>query len=181
MAGFRKGTTIEMPQYAVLQRELAKLTTDKKRIANKMKTALNFAMKPAYEALLDNVADVGVVTGNLRRAVQKKSKAYKDSGNAVAMAGYVKAGSDKKVKSERIKKLGRDKAYHAHLVEYGTRPRKTRKGWNRGYMPVGGKSGKPPMTTAYMRTVNQVNSRLVQKSSKVVDSLINDLKKALAQ
>lgn len=34
------------------------------------------------------------------------------------------------------RRKGRSRAYHAHLVEFGTRRRKTRKGANRGVMPA---------------------------------------------
>ena len=117
-------TSIELPEYKNLLRELKKITTDTKLISSKMRTALRFAAKPTYVALQQNVGDLGIKTGNLRRAVTLKAKAYPKSGNAVALVGFIRAG--KGTQDER--KAGKTNAYHQHLVEFGTKPRFTKRG-----------------------------------------------------
>lgn len=125
MASVQEGTGIEIPQYRVLLAELEKITTDKKIIAQKMAVGMRYAAKPSYDALLSNVRRLGKKTGNLLRAVTIKVKSYSKTGNAVALVGYTRPGSDSK-SSQKTKSKGRDKAYHAHLVEFGTKPRRTK-------------------------------------------------------
>lgn len=174
MPSFHSGTDIAIPQYGVLLKELNRITQDKKVIANKMAVALRYAMKPTLQQLERNVNKVGMVSGNLRRAVSQKVKKYPVSGNAVGLVGYFAAGRGKKKPDAK----GRDKAYHQHLVEYGTKPRKTASNANRGRMPVGGSAGFPPLADAYRDTIGQVNNRLIDKSTKVINSLMKQLQKA---
>jgi hypothetical protein len=176
------GTQVSIPQYAQLQRELSKITTDKQLIAQNMAVAMRFAVKPTYETLRRYVSGIPQKTGNLRRAVEDKAgikvKAYKQSGNAVGLVGYFK---DRKNPKKKPDKKGRDMAYHQHLVEYGTKNRKTRRGANRGISPPGGTPGVEPMQTAYRNTIGQVNSRLVQKTPGVLKRVYKKLEKFRAQ
>lgn len=174
MPKFHSGTDIAIPQYGVLLQELNRITQDKKLIANKMAVAMRYATKPTFQQLERNVNKVGMVSGNLRRAVSQKVKKYPISGNAVGLVGYFAAGRGKKKPDAK----GRDKAYHQHLVEYGTKPRKTGSNANRGRMPVGGSAGFPPLADAYRDTIGQVNNRLIDKSTKVINSLMKQLQKA---
>jgi len=119
MAKFTEGTTVELPNYRILMSELEKLTTDKKLIARKMGTAMRYATKPSYQAFVGNLSKVGEKTGNLKRAAQIKVKSYSQSGNAVALVGYVRPGSD----ASKKKGKGRDRAYHQGFLEFGTKER----------------------------------------------------------
>jgi len=117
-------TKIDLPEYKNLLRDLQKITKDTKLISQKMRSALRYAAKPTFDALTSNVSKVGTKTGNLRRAVNIKAKGYSRSGNAVALVGYISAG--KGTRTQR--KAGRTNAYHQHLVEFGTKPRFTKRG-----------------------------------------------------
>jgi hypothetical protein len=117
-------TKIDLPEYKNLLRDLQKITKDTKLISQKMRSALRYAAKPTFEALTANVSKLGTKTGNLARAVNIKAKAYSKSGNAVVLVGYISAGKGTK----KQRKAGRTNAYHQHLVEFGTRPRYTKRG-----------------------------------------------------
>jgi len=86
-------TKVEIPHYKVLLRELENITENKKLIARAMSQAMRYAAKPTYSALVSNVSRVGEKTGNLKRAVAIKAKSYSQSGNAVALVGYIVPGS----------------------------------------------------------------------------------------
>lgn len=66
-------------------------------------------------------------TGNLKRAIKDKVKRYTkgQSGAAVALAGYVAAGSGKSESAAGGKvRKGSDRAFHAGFVEFGTKARR---------------------------------------------------------
>lgn len=182
MARYHKGTEVEIVNYRAILNELEKITNDKKLIAQKMAVVMRFATKPTYDALERYVSAIPEKTGNLRRAVANKAgqkvKAYKQSGNAVALVGYFK---EKKNPKKKPDKKGRDMAYHQHLIEYGTKKRKTKSGANRGLSPRGGTPGIQPMTTAYKNTIGQVDSRILQKTPSVIKSVYKKLEKFKAQ
>lgn len=90
---------------------------------------LRRAAQPMYTRLKNRVSqNHRGPTGNLARAVAIKVKTYPRDGNAVALAGFVAAGTGKKVPAQggKIQK-GKDRAYHAGLVEFGTKRRRTKK------------------------------------------------------
>lgn len=58
---------------------------------------------------------------------------------------------------------GRFKGNHGHLVEFGTKPRRTKKGANRGFMPA-----HPFAKPAFDQTKNQVEGLISQSVAKVV-------------
>jgi hypothetical protein len=182
VASYRKGTEVEITQYKAILRELQKITDDKGLIAQNMAVAMRFAIKPTYETFKRYVSGIPQKTGNLRRAVESnagiKVKAYKQSGNAVGLVGYFK---DKKNPKKKPDKKGRDMAYHQHLIEYGTKNRKTRSGANRGISQPGGTPGIEPLQIAYRNTIGQVNSRLVQKTPSVIKSVYKKLEKFKAK
>lgn len=181
MASYRQGTEVKIEQYREVQRALQNITDDKKLIGQKMAVVMRFATKPTYEALVRYVSGIPQTTGNLRRAVENKAghkvKSYKLTGNAVALVGYYKERRGKK----KPDKIGRDRAYHQHLVEYGTKNRKTRSGANRGISPPGATPGIEPMAVAYRTTVGQVDSRILQKTPSVIKSVYKKLEKFKAQ
>lgn len=47
-----------------------------------------------------------------------------------------------------------------------------------GSMPVGGRSGKPPLANAFEETKQQINSRLITQTDKTIERLMKKLKKA---
>jgi hypothetical protein len=154
--------------------------------AKHMAAALGRAIDPTYK-LIRKLTPKGP-TGNLRKAVKKKTKKYVKDGAGVAIAGYTKAPKGKSNQDRRSNERG----FHAHLVEKGTKQRRTKgrlassyksrqafsivrrrngslvtkpkppKGFLKGTssgetvdlgrMPVGGKTGMPPIETAYKRT-----------------------------
>jgi hypothetical protein len=65
-------------------------------------------------------------TGNLRRSIARAVKFY-PSGNVVGLVGYRKAGAGKTTDTNGSRKKGKDRAFHAHLVEKGTVDRRTKK------------------------------------------------------
>lgn len=125
MPNYADGTKIELPQYKELMRRLKEITDDKKLIATQMRTAMRFATLPAKKKLTANVNALGSKSGNLRRAVAVKAKAYEKTGNAVVLIGFIKPG--KATKNQ--KKKGMAAANHQHLVEYGTKVRYVKRGY----------------------------------------------------
>jgi hypothetical protein len=75
-------------------------------------------------------------TGNLRRGV------VVDRGAARTVYG--------------AKAIVRSRAAHAHLFEYGTKARETKKGWKRGRMPVG------PESQRFVPIAIKVRARMVR-------------------
>ena len=62
-------------------------------------------------------------TGNLKRAVTSRSVLY-PSGVAAAIVGFRRAGRGRSKKTEGSVRVGADRAFHSHLIEFGTKPRK---------------------------------------------------------
>ena len=83
--------------------------------------AIGRSLKPGLAALRRKVTRGP--TGNLSRAISSKVKRYV-SGNAVGLVGFVAAGSGK-TKSAGGGKVqkGKDRAYHAGFLEFGTKER----------------------------------------------------------
>lgn len=79
-------------------------------------------------ALRTNVARLGHKTGNLMRATTVKTKWYKNAKRgglpiAVAVIGYRRSGTGDTKKTSGAIRIGNDRAFHAHLVEFGTKRR----------------------------------------------------------
>ena len=84
------------------------------------------AAKIGKIALQARVGRLGRHTGNLLRAITVKKKNYKNTKQgglpvAVAVIGFRRSGTgdSKKVPGGQIR-IGNDRAFHAHLVEFGT-------------------------------------------------------------
>ena len=115
--------------------ELKKLPRD---ISTKYQLrALKKAAKPGQEALRKNVAALGEVTGNLLASVSQVSRKYTNN-KAKLPVGVVVVGFRRPVNSKSQKGAtpafiggtvlkGPNRAYHSHLVEYGTKPRQAGK------------------------------------------------------
>ena len=95
--------------------------------------ALRKAAKPGQDALRKNVAALGEVTGNLLASVSKVERKYSNN-RAKLPVGVVVVGFRRPVNSKSQKGAtpafiggtvlkGPNRAYHSHLVEYGTAPR----------------------------------------------------------
>jgi hypothetical protein len=100
--------------------------------------ALKKAAKPGIEALRRNVAALGQVTGNLLASVTSVERQYgrtRRRGNranipvGVVVIGFRRPTNSKSQKSATpafaggTVLKGPNRAYHSHLVEYGTKPR----------------------------------------------------------
>ena len=111
--------------------ELKKLPRD---ISTKYQLrALRKAAKPGQEALRKNVAALGEVTGNLLASVSQVTRKYTNN-KAKLPVGVVVVGFRRPTNSKSQKGAtpafiggtvlkGPNRAYHSHLVEYGTQPR----------------------------------------------------------
>lgn len=81
--------------------------------------AVREAIKPAVQKLRE-LTPRGP-TGNLQRAIASKVVTYPKDGNAVAMAGYVRAGKAPSFSAQGGKvRSGKDRAFHQGLIEFGT-------------------------------------------------------------
>lgn len=81
--------------------------------------AVREAIKPAV-AKLKELTPRGP-TGNLQRAIASKVVTYPRDGNAVALAGYVRAGKASSFSAQGGKvRAGKDRAFHQGLIEFGT-------------------------------------------------------------
>ena len=110
---------VEFPDLKELQRGFRELRPSLSR--KYMGAAIRRSLKPAVSALRGNV--VRGPTGNLRRAIASKVKSYR-SGAAVGLVGFVAAGSLKsKSAAGGSVKIGKDRAFHAGFLEFGTKDR----------------------------------------------------------
>lgn len=82
--------------------------------------ALGRAIDPTYK-LIKKLTPKGP-TGNLRKAVRKKTKRYVRDGAGVAVAGYTKPPRGKLAADRKANERGG----HAHFIEKGTKDRKTK-------------------------------------------------------
>jgi hypothetical protein len=95
--------------------------------------ALKKAAKPGIEALRRNVAALGQVTGNLLASVTSVDRKYSNNRRQIPV-GVVVIGFRRPTNAKSQKSAtpaftggsvlkGPNRAYHSHLVEYGTKPR----------------------------------------------------------
>jgi hypothetical protein len=122
------GVTVDFPEIAELQRQLRKFPSN--IAAKHLGSAISKACKPGQDALKREVRqNQKGPTGNLLRAVTTKVVTYKRTGNAVGMVGFTKAGTGKSASAQGggVRK-GKDRAFHAGFLEFGTKPRRTKKG-----------------------------------------------------
>ena len=135
------GTTIEFSEIAELRKQLRQFPSN--IAAKHLGSALRKASKPAQQALKAEVrANQKGPTGNLLRSVTTKVVRYKRSGNAVALVGFTKAGTGASKyasasgSSKSVRK-GKDRAFHAGFLEFGTKPRYTKKSIASSYNRLG--------------------------------------------
>jgi hypothetical protein len=112
--------------------ELKKLPAD---ISNKyQRKALKKAAQPGKQALIANVRAIGQVTGNLLASVTEKGKSYTNNKYKVPVSVYVigfrrpvGGGAQRTAESAFGGSVlkGPNRAFHSHLVEFGTKGRRT--------------------------------------------------------
>ena len=130
---------VEGPDLFELRQEFKKLP--KNIAARVIGAGLKRASAPAERAL-KSVTAKGP-TGNLRRAIKTKVVKYPSDGAAVAIVGYVKAGSGKsKSAGGGTVKKGPDRAFHQFFVEFGTKERTINKPAARPYQRSSGKENR---------------------------------------
>jgi len=114
-----------------LQESLGKVF-DNQGLADTLADALDKALFPAMRRLRENTP-VGP-TGNLKRAVNMKIVKYKNSGVAVGLIGYNRAGVGKSSSAAGgTVQAGPDRAFHQWWLEYGTNQRVVAKLSNKPY------------------------------------------------
>jgi len=110
---------VEFPELKQLQQAFRQFRPSLAR--KHMGAAIRRSLQPGLKALRGNVTKGP--TGNLARAITSKVKTYA-SGNAVGLVGFTAAGSGKNKSSGggSVKK-GKDRAFHAGFLEFGTKER----------------------------------------------------------
>jgi hypothetical protein len=109
--------------------ELAQLKAAFRSLPNNLSSkyigsALRRTLAPAEAKLKANVGKLGRVTGNLKRAIATKVKRYPKTGSAVALVGFIAAGSGKSASfGGGSVRTGKDRAFHAGFLEFGTKER----------------------------------------------------------
>lgn len=110
---------VEFPELRQLQKAFSQFRPSLAR--KHMGAAIRRSLGPGLTALKSKVTRGP--TGNLARAVASKVKTYK-SGNAVGLVGFVAAGSGKtKSAGGGSVQKGKDRAFHAGFLEFGTKER----------------------------------------------------------
>lgn len=206
--------SIEMPELEEIKAAFKALPAN--IAAKHLAAGLGRAIDPAVP-VLKSLTPRGP-TGNLRRAIKKKTKKYsagpnsrnpaRSPGSGVALVGYVAPPKGKKPKNNT--ELG----YHGGFLEFGTKDRKTKgriassfsavgkikvayskrakqyktnpkppKGFVKavpkgevvdlGRFPIGGKSGMPPIKTAFGRMKATISGKM---NTELTRSLNNALK-----
>ena len=139
------GTVVEFPEIKQIRMRLEARFAPNIR-AKFLGAALKKTTQPAVKAIRQYLrANHKRVSGNLSASVTAVVRRYPKTGNAVALAGFQKPPKGKKVPAEGKITKGKDKAYHAGLITFGTKERKTSKSvassWNkRGPFTIKGKS-----------------------------------------
>jgi hypothetical protein len=114
-----------------LQEALGKVFTPE-GLAATLGSAIENALEPAKRRLRENTP--AGPTGNLKRAVNMKVVEYKNSGVAVGLLGYNRAGSGKSTSAAGgTVQAGPDRAFHQWWLEFGTKQRVIAKLSNKPY------------------------------------------------
>lgn len=127
MAGsFMAGQAVRVtPAISEIQQAFSQIP--KRLAAIHIGASLKRASEPSAKALKNLIRSKHKgPTGNLLRAVTTKVKRYVKDGNAVALVGFAATGKKKVPKGAKNEK-GKDRAYHQGFLEFGTKPRKTKK------------------------------------------------------
>ena len=168
----RPGMTLEFPDLPGLAEQFRQLP--KSLAAAAIGAAVKRAMKPAEEEL-KRQTQVGP-TGNLKRGIATKAKRYPKTGSAVAIVGYRKSGTGKPPKEgTKRRNKASDKTQHQFLVEYGSKPRVTKGGANRGRMPA-----MHPIEQASRAAESQVKALLESEMKLAYEKAVKQLPRYMA-
>jgi len=123
--GYELVGEVSFPELGKLKAKLdAEYTPEK--TARKMEKALDpvaqFALKKLQGYIRSN--HMGP-TGNLLAGTMAKVVRYESDGNAVALVGFRAISGNFSSASSGSVRLGKDRAFHAGLLEFGTKERKT--------------------------------------------------------
>lgn len=110
---------VEFPELQLIKKAFSQLRPSLAR--KHMGAAIRRSLAPGLAALRSKTTRGP--TGNLYRAITSKVKTYR-SGNAVGLVGFVAAGSGKsKQAAGGVVRRGKDRAFHAGFLEFGTKER----------------------------------------------------------
>ena len=168
----RPAVTLEFPDLPGLAEQFRQLP--KSLASAAIGAAVKRAMKPAEEEL-KRQTPVGP-TGNLKRGIATKAKRYPQTGSAVAIVGYRKSGTGKPPKEgTKRRNKASDKTQHQFLVEYGSKPRVTKGGANRGRMPA-----MHPIEQASRAAESQVKALLESEMKLAYEKAVKQLPRYMA-
>ena len=168
----RPAMTLEFPDLPGLAEQFRQLP--KSLAAAAIGAGVKRAMKPAEEEL-KRQAPVGP-TGNLKRGIATKAKRYPKTGSAVAIVGFRKSGTGKPPKEgTKRRNKASDKTQHQFLVEYGSKPRVTKGGANRGRMPA-----MHPIEQASRASASQVKALLESEMKLAYEKALKQLPRYMA-
>lgn len=164
--------TLEFPDLPGLAKQFRQLP--KSLASAAIGAAVKRAMKPAEEEL-KRQTPVGP-TGNLKRGIATKAKRYPKTGSAVAIVGYRKSGTGRLPKEgTKRRNKASDKTQHQFLVEYGSKPRVTKGGANRGRMPA-----MHPIEQASRASESQVKALLESEMKLAYEKALKQLPRYMA-
>lgn len=150
---------IEGPDLYALRDEFKKLP--KNIAARVIGAGLKRAAYPGEKAL-KQVTPKGP-TGNLRRSVRTIVKRYPRDGAAVAVVGYIKAGTgaSRSAGGGRVKK-GADRAFHQFWMEFGTNDRLVTTPGDSPYMRSSGTANRQLRRALGAKQAKELKSRNVR-------------------
>lgn len=124
--------TVDSTDLVQLQKSLRNVF-DNAGLAATLESAIEKAIWPAYLRLRE-LTPVGP-SGNLKRALAYKTKAYPRNGGAVGLIGYRQSGTAQStaLAGEGSTRIGPDRAFHQWWMEYGTKERRVTKVSNQPY------------------------------------------------
>ena len=168
----RPAVTLEFPDLPGLAEQFRQLP--KSLASAAIGAGVKRAMKPA-EKELKRQTPVGP-TGNLKRGISTKAKRYPKTGSAVAIVGYRKSGTGRPPKEgTKRRNKASDKTQHQFLVEYGSKPRVTKSGANRGRMPA-----MHPIEQASRASESQVKALLESEMKLAYEKALKQLPRYMA-
>ena len=168
----RPAMTLEFPDLPGLAEQFRQLP--KSLASAAIGAGVKRALKPAEEEL-KRQTPVGP-TGNLKRGIATKAKRYPKTGSAVAIVGYRKSGTGRPPKEgTKRRNKASDKTQHQFLVEYGSKPRVTKGGANRGRMPA-----MHPIEQASRASESQVKALLESEMKLAYEKALKQLPRYMA-
>lgn len=128
MSRWSQGAKVDFPELMAIRKELAARFAPNIR-AKFLAAAIRKATKPVAQKLKSETRSTFKrVSGNLLRSVTTVVRKYTKTGNAVGIVGFTKAGTGKRLPTKGTIQKGKDRAYHAGLLIFGTKNRRTKGG-----------------------------------------------------